>query len=780
MKNRNGAAAECSGSSFNLPELLAPAGSMEAFQAAVNAGADAVYLAGSRFGARAYADNFSDEELLEVLKEAHLCGVRINLTVNTLTREKELPDILKFLEPLCAAGLDGVIVQDIGVISSIHRNFPGLAVHASTQISVTGPEAVRYYAALGVTRVVPARELSLQEIKDLKSELPMEVETFIHGAMCYCYSGKCLLSGFLGGRSGNRGRCAQPCRLPYHILDGGGKAVGPDARRAEVYPLSMRDMCTLEILPELIEAGIDSFKIEGRMKKPEYAAGVTNVYRRSIDRYAALRNRGREAEWQADPADLAMLQDLYLRTERSQGYYHQRNGRAMVTVEKPGYSGADENRLAAVHDAFVKPIRRIPVRGRAVLIPGKEAEFSLTVCDAGGKTGSPDPAVQVTVRGALVQNAQKQPLTDETVRKNLTRLGDTVFTAEERDMEVTFGGAAFLPVSLLNELRRNAVSVLEKELLDRYNRQSEFSLRQKRYALEQALQFSGERDFRRDSAAAGCVFTHRTGSLQKPAESENSRPAVWASAITREQAAAAADAGADLLIDDSGCFALEETGRLLAFPPVIRNTDRIWLETALEKMQKGNYGGALVREAEALEFLRSRGYRGFIASDQSFYCWNADAMRVLQRDCDGIVCPLELNGGELRELFSEQIPYILTVYGRLPMMITAGCIRRTENICTGREEGFFFLQDRMNGKFPVRTLCSHCSNILYNSVPLSLHQFGADALVRKSGALLLAFTTENADETHRITDTFRGMAENGTAAAPVREFTNGHYRKGVQ
>lgn len=461
-----------------------------------------------------------------------------------------------------------------------------------------------------------------------------------------------------------------------------------------------------------------------------------------------------------------------------------------------------------MHDTFVNPIRGRAVRGRAVLIPGKEAEISLTVCDAEGETGSPDPEVQVTVRGALVQCAQKQPLTEETVRKNLTKLGDTVFTAEEQDMEVTFGGASFLPVSLLNELRRNAVSVLEKELLDRYNRQSEFSLRQKREALEQALQSSGDRDFRRNSAAAEHVFTRRTGSSQKasgqqkPSGRENSRPAVWASVISREQAAAALDAGADLLIDESGCFALEENGGLLAFPPVIRSTDRIWLETALEKLQKGTYSGALVREAEALEYLRSRGYRGFIASDHSFYCWNSDAMRVLRRDCDGIVCPLELNGGELRELFPEQMQqclsasaggdreslrragngmdYILTVYGRLPMMVTAGCIRKTENICTGKEEGFCFLQDRMNGKFPVRTLCSHCSNIIYNSVPLSLHQFGADALVRKSGALLLAFTTESADETHRITETFRGMAENGTAAAPVREFTNGHYRKGVQ
>jgi putative protease len=248
-------------------ELLAPAGSKEALIGAFSAGADAVYLGGERFGARAYADNFTTEEIIQSLAEAHVLEKKIYLTANILTREEELPELAAFVKTLDRAGLDGVIVQDIGVLSALHEACPDLPLHASTQLSVTSAEAVRYLRRLGVSRVVPARELSLKEVETLRAEdakvyeEPIEIEAFIHGAMCYSYSGRCLMSSFLGGRSGNRGRCAGTCRLPYRILDENRQYAGPDARKKEVYPLSMKDMCVLSILPELIDAGIDSFKI---------------------------------------------------------------------------------------------------------------------------------------------------------------------------------------------------------------------------------------------------------------------------------------------------------------------------------------------------------------------------------------------------------------------------------------------------------------------------------------------------------------------------------------
>ena len=258
-------------------ELLSPAGDMECCRAAINAGADAVYLGGNRFNARAYASNLDQKELIEALDIAHLFGRRIYLTLNTLFKDDELTEVYDYIYPLYINGLDGVIIQDPGVAKLLRECFPGLPLHASTQLSVTGAEGIRLLSDSGISRVVPARELSLTELKRMRDETGMELECFIHGALCYSYSGKCLFSSLLGGRSGNRGRCAGPCRLPYKA--------GKDDK--EKYYLSAKDICVIDVLDRLIDAGIYSFKIEGRMKGPEYVAGVTGIYRKYIDRILA-------------------------------------------------------------------------------------------------------------------------------------------------------------------------------------------------------------------------------------------------------------------------------------------------------------------------------------------------------------------------------------------------------------------------------------------------------------------------------------------------------------
>lgn len=245
----------------NTFELLAPAGSLAIFKAVVAAGADAVYVGGSKFGARAYADNFSDEELLEALDYAHLYGRRVYLTVNTLLKNSEIEQVCAYLQPFYEHGLDAVLVQDFGVLTAIHERFPDLAIHTSTQMTVTGVEAARLFSGYGVTRMVMARELSLNEMKRIREETGMELEAFVHGALCYCYSGQCLFSSMLGGRSGNRGRCAQPCRLPYAVLDEKHREYKKDA-----YVLSLKDMCGIKDLRGLADAGVYSLKIEGRMK----------------------------------------------------------------------------------------------------------------------------------------------------------------------------------------------------------------------------------------------------------------------------------------------------------------------------------------------------------------------------------------------------------------------------------------------------------------------------------------------------------------------------------
>lgn len=416
-------------------ELLAPAGTYNAFIGALNAGADAFYLAGNRFGARAYADNFTDDELVNVIDTAHLFGKKVYLTVNTLVKEKEKDELVPFLAPLAEHSLDGVIVQDLGVLRIIKNNFPSLPIHASTQMSITGEYATRLLHSQGVSRIVPARELSLDEIKHIKDSTGIEIESFIHGAMCYSYSGMCLFSSILGGRSGNRGRCAQPCRLEYS-LPGDNK----------VYPLSMKDMCTVSMIDQLIESGIDSFKIEGRMKKPEYAAGVTSVYRKYIDRYY----EGLSTE--VSDEDLKFLNNLYIRAQRSDGYYHKHNGKDMITLSKPGYSGADDEVIDYINKIFVNVKPSLPINIKASVIKNHPAKISMRYKD-----------IEVSVTGEAVSEAINAPMDMERIKKQLLKLGDTFFDANA--IRIECDNDIFISVKELNDLRRNCTDLLKKEII---------------------------------------------------------------------------------------------------------------------------------------------------------------------------------------------------------------------------------------------------------------------------------------------------------------------------
>ncbi|MBR7075778.1 MAG: U32 family peptidase, partial [Lachnospiraceae bacterium] len=314
------------------PEILAPAGTPAALLAAIRAGADAIYLGGSLFSARAFAGNFNQEELLKAIEDCHLFDVKLYMTVNTLMKEKEMSGLVSYMKPFYQAGLDGVIVQDVGCAKVLQEAFPDLALHASTQMSISSAYGAALLKAQGFKRVVPARELSLAEIKEIKEKSGIEIETFVHGAMCFSYSGKCLLSSFAGGRSGNRGRCAQPCRKSYDMLDVG----------AQEYAMSMKDMCTLRILPDLIEAGIDSFKIEGRMKNPVYVASTVNAYKKARDYYLESVAGGtfdhKKYEDFIRPLEKE-LADIYNRGGFSEGYYYTEKGPEMMANERPNHTG---------------------------------------------------------------------------------------------------------------------------------------------------------------------------------------------------------------------------------------------------------------------------------------------------------------------------------------------------------------------------------------------------------------------------------------------------------
>ncbi len=423
---------------MNKVELLAPAGSFEGFIGALNAGADAFYLAGNKFGARAYADNFTDEELINALNIAHLFGKRVYLTLNTLVKEREMCEIFDFIKPLYDNHLDGIIVQDLGVLLFLNENFPDLKIHLSTQMSIVGSFAPNMLKKYNVTRIVPARELSLSEIVEIKKNTGLEIETFIHGAMCYCYSGNCLMSSFLGGRSGNRGRCAQPCRLPYY-----------DGHKNEVYPLSMKDMCTLGIIPQLIQSGIDSFKIEGRMKKSSYSAGVTSIYRKYIDKYYEGSFAGIEEE------DFDTLKNLYIRSELSEGYYNKYNGKDMITLSSPSYNGADEEVLSNIEDEFINKKPKINIEGYAFFNIGKECVLTVT---------EPLSNVTVSVTGPYVEKAQNVPLSVDKIKEQLNKTTDTFFSFSKLCIESD--DSIFLGIKFINELRRNALQKLFSELVE--------------------------------------------------------------------------------------------------------------------------------------------------------------------------------------------------------------------------------------------------------------------------------------------------------------------------
>ena len=420
-------------------ELLSPAGSYESLVAAVNAGADAVYMGGTKFGARAYADNPETDRFVEGIRYAHRYGDRVYMTVNTLLKPDELKELNEYIKPYYQAGVDAVLVQDLGALKTLRDNYPDLQIHASTQMTVANVYSARLLKEMGLTRVVPARELSLEEIKKIKTEVGIEVETFVHGALCYCYSGQCLMSSLIGGRSGNRGRCAQPCRLEYEIC--GGSGTRP--------LLSLKDLCSIDILPQLAEAGIDSFKIEGRMKSPRYTAGVTEIWRKYIDLFEKY---GPE-NYHVDSKDKKMLSDLYDRGGFTEGYYFSHNGRDMMAWEKRrDRFGQNEDLYEYLDDRYVNSIRKIEIKGEVIIRQDREIQLS-----AIAKGHKP-----CCVTAAKPDRAKTRALEESDIRKQLEKTGGTCF--EWSELAIDTDGASFVPMGALNEMRRMVLTALQKEI----------------------------------------------------------------------------------------------------------------------------------------------------------------------------------------------------------------------------------------------------------------------------------------------------------------------------
>ena len=827
-------------------ELLAPAGSREALTAAIENGADAVYLAGNLFGARAYADNFDRENLREAIQFAHLRGVAIHITVNTIVVDNEMEELADYLRFLYEAGADAILVQDLGVARVAKSVVPDLPMHASTQMTVHNLEGVLALADMGFSRVVLSREMSLNEIREICRKSPVEIECFAHGALCVCYSGQCLMSSMIGGRSGNRGRCAQPCRLPYTLVNDEGNDVLGDT--AGNYLLSPRDMNTIDILPELIQAGVASLKIEGRMKRPEYVSVVVSTYRKELDRIYGiekssdkeeshrrlaqifnrdfttgflLNNPGKNLMSDRRPNNRGLLIGrvtkydfsskrvfVKLSADVTEGdeldFWVKVGGRVTTALtdikDEKGHSVTEgkageeisfplaktvkvHDRVFRVYDAKLMQearstfqngasVRRIPVDCSVTARIGKPVVVSFRTADG---------AEAEIVSDFICEKAQKTPVSVEVLQKQLSRLGTTVY--ELRNFAAELDDNAIVPVSVLNNLRRQASEMLDGKRLEKY----------KRVSLNDT----------------GSIKSLPSCDIRKNRE-KSAKLVVRVDSVAK--AKAAVDAGADGIIfgGDSyshHVFSLKEYSDVFEYAKkynrtVDFNTPRILRAAAAEKMQNmmrewKNIGAdtVLVHNIGSLYMAKKAGLP--VQSDFSLISYNEQTIQHLKEL--GVVRATlspELNLQQVASIAEKApLPLECIVYGRLELMVSAYCVLGSflGNVDSGAcsapcMRGGFKLTDRMGAEFPVVN-DADCNMHILNSKILSMlphamkfAKMGVERL-RIDGAYL------NEEEIRRSVTIFRDFMkynEELTEDQQIRcdsfegqSFTRGHYFRGV-
>ena len=702
-------------------ELLAPAGNLEIFKGVIESGADAVYVGGSMFGARAYANNFTEEELLEAIDFAHLRGVKVYLTVNTLIKNSEFSKLYDYLLVYYKRGLDAVIVQDIGVVKAIHEYFPSMEIHTSTQMTVTGADGVRFLSQFGVTRVVMAREVSLAEMKRIHEETGMELEAFVHGALCYSYSGQCLFSSILGGRSGNRGRCAQPCRLPYTV----------EGKKDE-YILSLKDMCGIKALDKLHDAGVYSLKIEGRMKQLEYACGVVKYYRSYID-----------SKKPVSDADYDRIKALGNRCGFTDRYYFDHNGSDMVTYVKPNFvSNAAEPSPEK---------RKLSIEGELVLREGEPG--SLTV-----KRGD------VTYKASIepVSAALKAPLDKKAAIDRINKTGDTDF--EFSHIKAQIGENVFVPNGALNKLRRDAISGLCDKLLKKYYRDDA------RYADISSMCELPEHVVKSDAA-------HEDGAVNAKDYT------TICSCMTRAQL--------DTLIsydcfdvfyldfdmydrktliqqfaDDVKCLTKRNKKVYLMMPTIFRADSSDYFVSIAKELDKVSFEGFVVKNYEELYLTENLFTGKKVILDHNMYTFNdVSKSAFFEHGVSGDTVPLELNSREI--MHRNNIGSQMIVYGYYPLMTTANCVHKNTKGCDKKQK-LIYLKDRYNKSFAVCNNCKECYNTIYNSLPTMLTKNIGKLKEAGIRSFRYSFTIETPKQIKAVMDD------------KVAEYTNGHYKRGVE
>ena len=808
-----------------IMELLAPAGTMENFMAALESGADAIYLGGKVFNARAHAANFGIDELREAVRLAHILDVSVYVTVNILIGDTELKDLEQYIKDLDSIGVDAIIVQDLAVAEIAKRVAPNIHLHGSTQMTAATLDAVRFYESLGFTRVVLARELSLKEIQHICKHCKAEIEVFVHGALCVCYSGQCLMSSFIGGRSGNRGACAQPCRLPYELLDSKGESVLP---KHEAYLLSPKDLNYSEHMNELVAAGVTSFKVEGRMKKVSYVRQVIGTYREILDE-ASIHENQRKA-----------LASGFNRGF-STAYLEDTVGRQMMTVVAPNHQGKpigeSYTKKGEVYLSLTEPIEQgslvkiLQSNGSVTyytvddewtcvsdtLYKGRPAEglavgqlylastpkntksrglqeftrkYDMSVYLSVGSNGETnyteltailDSGLSVTVTNEYVPAiANKVPTSLEKVTEQLGRLGNTLFRLSYVDIP---DGPYMWPASVLNALRRDAVTALETALITHH------------VESWQALQVTGDVDY-------DFKVQHEL--------SYDTCPMISARVDEIEGVKAAISGGAQKIVfggDRLGRipYALsiyDEVARLcaqsdvictFATPRVVKDDEVEAYKHTLEAIVQAHPDSISIHVPQALLWLRELGYTGAIEADTGLNIFNTPTLHFWEQLHISCVNPSqELTLKQITELAKHShVPIETMIHGYTEMMISEYCAIASF-VGTGSKvncpmpciKESYSLKDRKGEIFPIRT-DPYCRMHIMNSHEMDMRAYVPMLLQKGISILRIDGRHMKPSYVKDIVSQYVGIAT-GTMEAPPKKIdsqgesiTRGHYFRGI-
>ena len=676
-------------------ELLAPAGSMEALRAAVCNGADAVYLGANTFNARINARNFSAADLQEAVVYCHVRGVKVHLTLNTLVLDREMPRAAELIRLAASCGVDAFIVQDLGMVSLCRQLAPDVPIHASTQMSIHSLEGVMEAAALGCSRVVLARELPAEEIAHICKKSPVEIEVFVHGALCMCYSGQCYLSSVIGRRSGNRGQCAQPCRLPY----------GYGRFESTRYPLSLKDNCLAGELDELRRMGVASIKIEGRMKRPEYVAIVTRAYRTVL-------NGGKLM-----PSDLQELETAFSRQGFTDGYFRGQTGSDMFGRRQEGEDTADLFASARATYEQGEP-QRIGVRFYAMIRRGEPAQLAVE---------DPDGNLCRT-RGPVPEQAVYRSLTPQDLEQQLKKTGGTPYlcTAVRSSLDPDL----MLPASAINAMRRDVIA----ELTAKRGRAAPARLN----AYDEPPRYdgiAGEPQLTIAVRTAGQI-TSRMLSM---------KPTVLY--VPLSELAEHPDLPQRVGVETQLAAILPRVIWSGELAPVARQLRTVY-EMGVRQVLAGNLG--------QLHIARAAGFA--VRGDFGLNIVNSRAMRYLrEQGLDSQLLSFELTLPQIRDI-SKAVPAELLIYGRLPLMLMENCVMKNRTGICACQTGTVRLVDRVGEEFPIVKDPGTCRNVLLNGKKLYLLD-KKDALRGMGlWALRLQFTTENPGEIDKVLMDYQGRA----------------------